>query len=166
MRIPTRRPCVPSVRRLKSRPSYQHYRSRCSGLGPRSKRSSHTRSSHAYLPVRWTGRTHLLGECSFCKVPVQARPIPLRRAHGAIYKYHSRVAWVADSAMGLFLSLELLLIVGIFFVFLDNQLFDGRGWRSASPREVADSGGGRECYWRTDVWILRKLHLCGYDPAR
>jgi hypothetical protein len=136
------------------------------GPSSRSKRSRCTGGSHTVITVRWDGFTHPLGKTSFYSTSVQVWTVALGHAHSAVHKYHNRLAWVTDSVVGLFISLEMFSILGIRILFLDRQLFDSRNRRSASSSHVANFGCGREWHWRTDGWTLRRLHLCGYHSAR
>src|SRR5215469_6925185 len=84
-------------------------------------------------------------------------------ASSPIHWSDNRFARVADSVMGWILSLGVFSIVGISFLLLDSHLFDGRHWRSASSRDVADPGADRRYHRHIDVWTLRKLPLCHRD---
>jgi hypothetical protein len=65
--------------------------------------------------------------------------------------------------VGRLLSLELFPILGICILLLDNQLFDGRLWRSCAAADVADLGPGRECRRCAHVWTFREPPVCHRD---
>src|SRR5271166_4671071 len=68
--------------------------------------------------------------------------------------------------MGRLLSPALFSLVGGRVLFLNCQLHDGGLHRSCSPNEMAESGSGRECGGRSDVWTHCEFPLCDRDAPR
>jgi hypothetical protein len=67
--------------------------------------------------------------------------VAVRQAHSSIYKYHNRLAWVADFAVGLLLSLEMLPTLAIRIERFSPEL----GWISGQDEPTAG-------VWECDVF--------------
>ena len=74
-----------------------------------------------------------MGKSSIHARIAQAWSIALRRTHSSIHECDDGLPSIADSAMGQFLPLELLSVVGKCILFFRSQLFHGRLWRSGPP---------------------------------
>ncbi len=103
--------------------------------------------------IRW-GRDHL------CKVPSAPWTTTFRGAAGAIHQSDYLHAYVGDFVVGVVLSPGMSSIMGIVFLFLDNELLQRRLWRRSAPRHVACFGADRKCYGCADVRPIRQLDVC------
>src|SRR5258708_40364636 len=124
-----------------------------------------SRHHHARHAERRDGRSHRVGEVSFCPRRAGARRMGLRRSRRAFYQLDYLPAHFGNSAVDNVLSLALFKHMGVGFLLFGDQLFDGRLWGCRAPTCVAAPPARRKCFRCSHLRTVGGLPVCSWYTA-